>query len=352
MIDDIYEAGALPAKWPETLDRLSRFTGATAGMMLAETLDGLHGYESQGLGVHRQDYIDEGWAQDTVRIDWLKADRYPGFRTDLDFVTQEELARIPLYAEFLIPRGLDAGAATLISGIDDDQILVSIEAFSDHDAARAALPVLDQLRPHLARAAMLSARLRQSQTQSSVAALELAGITAAMLGESGRVRAANDRFETFAGNYRGPKGGHNIVLDRRITALLDRIRAGEGGGSVPIAASGDTAIAHLLPVRGAARDIFAGCIALLIITEPGAVPRPDQALIRLLYDLTPAEARVAAAIAEGLGVAGVATREGIAIGTVRAHLKAIYAKTGTHGQTGLALAITRLQPSISAPRRV
>jgi DNA-binding CsgD family transcriptional regulator len=344
-LDRIYEAAALPEKWAELLGALSASVGAAAGMMLAETADGLHGYESDGLGDHRQAYIEQGWATDTSRIDWLKGERHPGFRTDLDFATVEQLQAIPVYRDFLIPRGISAGAATLIPGLQGDSLLFSLEAFRDHDASRAAIPLLDRLRPHLARAAMLSARLRMVQAQAAVEAFEVAGIAAALLNERGAIRIGNRRFDHFMAGAGAVPRRRATQFDQRLELLLDRMRSGGRGGSLPVGGDHGPAILHLLPIRGAARDIFTGSLALAVVAEQGG-DETDTELVRLLYDLTPAEARVAAGIAEGIGVQAIAARGGMAVGTVRSHLKAIYSKLDVGGQTELALQLWKLRPRV------
>ena len=66
---------------------------------------------------------------------------------------------------------------------------------------------------------------------------------------------------------------------------------------------------------------------------PGAAP--SQQLLEGLFDLTPAEARVARAIADGDNIEKIAQGSGIARETVRAQLKNIFAKAGTHRQAEL-----------------
>jgi DNA-binding CsgD family transcriptional regulator len=345
-LDSIYEAGAIPGKWEAVLHTLSASAGARAGMMLAETADGLHGYESGGLGEHRRAYIEEGWDKDTSRIDWLKAAPHPGFRTDLDFATTEQLGAIPVYRDFLTPRGIDAGAATLIPGLQGDRLLFSLEAFADHDAARAAVPRLDRLRPHLARAAMLSARLRLIQAEAAVEAFGIAGIAAALLTDRGTIRAANGRFETLlARPARSPASIRTIGPDPRLAAIFDRVRSGGRGGSVPLDAGRRPAILHVLPIRGEARDVFTGCVAIAVVAEQGR-DETDIDLIRLLYDLTPTEAQVAALIGEGLTVQAIGVEGRMAVGTVRTHLKAIYSKLEVAGRTELALRLWKLRPRV------
>jgi DNA-binding CsgD family transcriptional regulator len=65
--------------------------------------------------------------------------------------------------------------------------------------------------------------------------------------------------------------------------------------------------------------------------------RRDGRLRRLERDfrLTAAEARLALHIADGGDLAGYAEAQGVALGTARTHLKAVFAKTGVHRQAEL-----------------
>lgn len=54
-----------------------------------------------------------------------------------------------------------------------------------------------------------------------------------------------------------------------------------------------------------------------------------------LFRLTAAEARLAEGMAEGLDLAAYAMRANISKATARAHLKAVFAKTGVRRQTEL-----------------
>jgi len=351
LIDLAYEAGVMPSKWPDFLRLLSENFGSRAAMLLALTDEGLHGLESGTFDHHRENYNAQGWDKDTTRFDWLAAEDYPGFRTDLDFASREQLAEIPVYAEFLIPRGLDAGAATLVPGAGGDRMLLSLEAFGDHGQARAAIARLDRLRPHLARSAMLSAQMRLEQARAAVAALGLIGAGAAMISGSGRVRAMNERFENMAFATTG--GDDQLRLldrgnDQRLRQILARVSGGGAGASLAAHADTQAIVLHVLPVRGVARDLFTDCAAILVASTPGVSAAADESLIRHLYDLTPAEARVAAAIGRGNKVDRIASDGGITVGTVRNHLKAVFLKAGVSSQTELALLLANFAKPVLA----
>jgi DNA-binding CsgD family transcriptional regulator len=108
------------------------------------------------------------------------------------------------------------------------------------------------------------------------------------------------------------------------------------GRSIPLAGRGRAPmVVHLLPLRREARDIFSGAFCLLFVTSVVARKAPQPTLLEVLFDLTPAEAKVASLIANGRPVAAIAQRQGVAENTVRIHLKSIFAKTGVHRQAEL-----------------
>jgi DNA-binding CsgD family transcriptional regulator len=73
-------------------------------------------------------------------------------------------------------------------------------------------------------------------------------------------------------------------------------------------------------------------VVLLGSTYPRA---PLEEGLRTLYQLTPAEARVACALALDKSPGGIAEQFGISMSTVRTHLKVIRSKLGASSQTDL-----------------
>jgi len=100
--------------------------------------------------------------------------------------------------------------------------------------------------------------------------------------------------------------------------------------SFPLRDTDDRAsmVAHLIPVRRSAHDIFTGSYALLVLTPVAAAPAPPVELMRSLFDLTPSEARVARGLAVGETLEEIASGGGVAISTVRSQLRQVLEKTG------------------------
>jgi DNA-binding CsgD family transcriptional regulator len=254
----------------------------------------------------------------------------------------------------LTPRGLGWRIATAIPMPSGEMIAFEFHRAADSGPADPkTVKQLDALRPHLSRASLLSGRLALEQARSAAMALELIGLPAAVLGSAGRPLAVNPLFERLM---------PQVVRDRRERLHLENAAAdglfaaalsthasfGEGRTthSIPMPATRTepAMILHIVPVRGAALDVFSGAKCILVVTPvvPKAVPSAEA--IQGLFDLTPAEARVARAVAEGSGLATMAAKFRVSRETVRSQVRSVLAKTGLSKRSDLAsmLAGTRL----------
>jgi DNA-binding CsgD family transcriptional regulator len=216
---------------------------------------------------------------------------------------------------------------------------------------------LDLLRPHLARAALMSARIAFERAQGAVAALEMVGIPAAVLGPRGAAIATNGALEALTPGVVQSRptrlGFASSRADLMLTAALEAAEAGLHVGparSIPIpAAEGAPAmVAHILPIRASAREVFTGAAAVLLLTPVTLRELPEAAVIQGLFDLTPAEAKIARALGGGMTIGQIATTTGASAATVRNQVQAVFGKTGMHRQADLVGLLQGLSPGASA----
>jgi DNA-binding CsgD family transcriptional regulator len=73
----------------------------------------------------------------------------------------------------------------------------------------------------------------------------------------------------------------------------------------------------------------------MLISDPAQPPKQSVRALSALYNLTPAEARIAVALVSGETPDEIAERSGVKIATVRSQLASVYAKTGTRRQSEL-----------------
>jgi DNA-binding CsgD family transcriptional regulator len=126
------------------------------------------------------------------------------------------------------------------------------------------------------------------------------------------------------------------------------VAGGTGVRSFPVRDTGAEAmmVAHVIPIRLSARDIFVRCAAALVLTSVGFPQAPPVELVQSLFDLTPAEARVARGLASGKTVEDIATDGGTSANTIRTHVRGVLQKTGCNRQVDIVALLT----TISATR--
>ena len=266
--------------------------------------------------------------------------------TDLDVFRPDEIEQQKVYQEFWFPRGYGWGVATVIPVPSGDTLIYHAERKrSDGPVPRELVDALDRLRPHLARAALLSARLDLQSAQAMTKALAVLGLPAAVLNGAGRLIASNDLFAPLVPGIAQDRSARltlaDASADRLFAEALARIEAGlidaASVSSLPIPAQGQwpPMIVHVLPVSGVAKDVFALARAIVVVTP--VVPRdvPAAKVIQGLFDLTPGEAKLAALIGSGEQPRETAVKLGIAEETARSVLKRVFSKTGVRRQAEL-----------------
>jgi DNA-binding CsgD family transcriptional regulator len=109
-------------------------------------------------------------------------------------------------------------------------------------------------------------------------------------------------------------------------------------------------VAHVIPVRLSARDVFLRCAAVLAITPVSAPQAPPVELVQSLFDLTPAEARVARSLAAGKSVEAIASDSGVSLNTVRTQVRGVFDKTGCNRQVDVVALLAGIaQPRTAKP---
>jgi DNA-binding CsgD family transcriptional regulator len=101
-------------------------------------------------------------------------------------------------------------------------------------------------------------------------------------------------------------------------------------------------VAHVVPIRLSARDIFVRCAAALVLTPVTLPQAPPVELVQSLFDLTPTEASVARSLASGETVEAIASARGVSQNTIRAHIRGVLEKTGCNRQVDVVALLTAI----------
>jgi DNA-binding CsgD family transcriptional regulator len=129
------------------------------------------------------------------------------------------------------------------------------------------------------------------------------------------------------------------AAQQQLAAVLATVASGRAASGVVRAPRRCAGPAYTLTVaRPGALGAAAGGDApgiLALIHAPDDAPAVPTATLRAHLGLTAREAEIVCSLVAGIRLVGFAARAGISVNTAKFHLRAIYAKTGTHTQAGL-----------------
>lgn len=351
LVEEIYEAAIVPERWKSVLDKLAKLADAEGALLFAAAPGQPRWLSSDSIRSRIEAWVNSPFYLNNPRGERLVPLKEPRFLTDLDAFTPEELEREPYYTNFLRPHGLGWCVGTSVHSPAGDTLVVSIEkAHEKGPVPRKVAEQLDHLRPHIARAALLSARVGLERARATVESLKMIGLPAAVLAHGGKVLTANEALLGYGPDIRIGAGAQLEFAHPAAQSLFASVSEGRSahslGGSIPVrrTLTREAFVVHVLPMRGSGRDVFSGAELLLYVTPVIQQPGPPPEILQALFDLSPAEARVAAMIAEGSSVDATAQALSVKPNTIRMQLKAIFSKTGTSRQAEL-VSLLRLPPS-------
>ena len=344
ILDHVYEAAVFPELWPQVLEKVCGVCDAQAGGLIFVGPNRLPvGMMTERYRATYEAFATHGGTYRNIRMERAVMRGHPGFLRDVDLCSLEEIEADPIYRDFLRPFGLGWTIGTAVVQPEGRLFVFDFGRESDLGPfTDASLPSLDALRPHLARSALLSARLARESAEATTRTLADLGLPAAVLGRDGSILAANADFDAFRARLdrdeiaraRGPF--HFDQLMYRSSFGLD---PEEGGTTrslpLPTREGAPRHVVHLVPIRRSARDIFVGATTIAVIVEVAPTPVPSADLIGSLFDLTPAETRVVRAVAGGATLKDHAAAAGLSVETVRSQLKVAMGKVGVDRQVDL-----------------
>jgi DNA-binding CsgD family transcriptional regulator/PAS domain-containing protein len=282
-----------------------------------------------------------------------RRDRRIGVIPGEELVSRADLLKSELFNEVLVR--YDLAHMTLMSCECSEEEAVSkfpLWSSPKHGPMDgASIHLLETLIPHVQTALLLRSKIAVSDTANlfSETALDAMSLAAFLVNGKGRIRHMN---QLAAGYLQGTEGlrshhGRLAATDPHEDGQLQFLIAGATGEKNDLVSLPGGAMKIVRPLARTSlqvavvpaperyRPAESGSCALVFVSDPSSRPRPRAALMRALYGLTPAEARLADLLLEGLEVREAAERVGTTLETARFHLKRVLAKTGCRRQTEL-----------------
>ncbi len=352
-VDRCYEAILQPKGWTGALDHLSSALGGSGCNFLAHdrachTVAYMH---STHMGHWNELWsLNMDWASDQCSARGAPRVRQ-GARSLLqtDLFSHDEIRYSRFHQEIAGPSGCRHWASASFM-VDGDAWCMPV--YRHQPFARDDTREFIEVSRHLERIIRMSRAVVEARDRTELAALDRFGRAAMLVDRDGRVTRTNSVAEALMSPDFRLCRGRLLAADPRsqdqIGALLHAIQTTPPDMflQAPMALVSRDGQAWLtidvLPMTGRDDESFIGARAILVISDLTEVRAKTGADLQSLFGLTPAEARLAAALCGGKSVNQTALEFGVGTSTLRSHLKNIFAKTGTARQAELVAVLARI----------
>lgn len=340
----IYGSCTDMSRWSPVLDELCAQTGAVSAVLQALHLDG---ERATTVWMAHDSYIDMDAYQATIADAGnprLEAKRFMKVATDGTVVEDDGLfepEEQPLRGRFtqqLLSLGLGRFVGGLVPLGDGQYVTLALHRRpgDSGDFSSRALDRLTGLMPHLAQAVSLSQSVALNRSASALLHGHLENWPCAMVvcDVQGNVNWLNRRA-TLALH----SGGELRFQDRQLRALpgraqqrFERALKMAAESQAATFAAFDTCSDRL---HMAVQPLDTEGLLLVTLTRDDVPGRIPVEALKVLFELTDAEARLASALVAGSTVEQYAQLRGVTVGTARYQLNQVLLKTGAHRQADL-----------------
>lgn len=349
LVDSIYKTTTDPDSWPEFLQQLTRVFG---GRAVIYRYSPRNRESSQVACVADYGPYTEAYQSYYHKKNVWITDEAPTSNAFIvpseAVVPEQELIKTEFYAEYLRPQDLRHGLSCHLVAANDDIFRLGlirskrIGPFEDPE-----LKLIARLRPHLQRAIDVSQQLEgvRLQRAAGLEALDRLQAAALIVDNMGRIQCSNAAAEEVLDCNSALLVAHGrLRADANVRGAIafatgcGRFETGREARVVPVfcRASGRSFSVAVSPIdQGTAPTFGCGPLALVLITRQDASVSLSEAQLRAAYALTPAEARLAAALCAGESLSAYAARTDISLTTAKWHLRSLFQKTGERRQVDL-----------------
>jgi DNA-binding CsgD family transcriptional regulator len=277
-----------------------------------------------------------------------------------DFVSPAALERNAAYRDFLSQTSSDEVLGLDVREADGLELRLRLTRAANQPPFEPAdFQRLERLVPYLRVALRLFDRLATGETERGIYASAVAqmAVGVVILDRRGKVIRLNTRASEILAERDGIKlRDAAILLDDNDLArqLHARVTQSDDAALLTLRIERPSGLGDLLLIAGSANApdyvvAGGGPATVLFLNDPVRSPRVSPDALRDLLGLTQSEAGIAADIAGGLSLADVAAHHGISPNTVRAHLRAIFNKTGVKRQSQLVHLVHHSLPGLTRP---
>ena len=347
LIAGIYAAAAGRQPWEAALELFRVATrGWTVQLLAIDPRSGSIQF-SHSVGSPPEAHLDyvRTYHRIDPRVPLLLGQPGPDWAHCHELIDEAQVAVDPFYQDFLIPHG--GRYVTGCKLVDDEALVVILSVLrgvGQQPIEPDTLRWMDSVRGHFAEAVNNYRHLASLQFERCVGHVILDGLRqpVALVDASRALRYANAAArEALAStrclvNRNGMLGCRHPADDAELTAALQtlalesaapgdtprrrvRLRNADGQGALL------ACLSRLRP--GEVMGMFgAQSLAMILFHDTSQAASPDPLVVAEMFDFTPAEARVAVLLSQGVAADEIARQRQVSIHTVRTQIKSVLAK--------------------------
>jgi len=334
LIGYIYEAALLPDLWPDVLRRISVYTPSALATLYSHDRIARAPTFQRSYGIN-PDYLAqyiERWAASNPINDAM-ASLNPGEVAGLPSVMDyEAFTKSEFFLQWGRPQGYCDAINVMLERTSTRVASLSLIRADEHGMADdATIGRLKLIAPHVLRAVKIGRIFHHEAVQNARLEQMIDTLRGAifMLDESGKFIRLNQDAKSLV------ERGLVLTNFRKKPKLNDRIQTLDHWhkiyDDIAILSTNDgvSHVSHFLPMK------FKSMLITLAVIHSTSVTELTVAKAKTLFSLTPRERDVLFGVLEIGGVPAIAAALDISRETVRAHMKALFRKTGTNRQADL-----------------
>jgi DNA-binding CsgD family transcriptional regulator len=361
LIESLQSAALGERTWADALQELATATGSQSAQLIGRTTDLTVLFNIMTNADPALVRLTEDLQSINPRPPVMKETPVLEAVADRDVIPPEEFQRNTFYAEVLKPWDRPFFCATVVERQDDGFITLGVMRSESAGYIEAEQRrTFRMLASHVRTAIRLTARLQQKGAAVLAGAMEALEIPLFICDRTGRIRTLTRAAEALAvggtglqlknGRLTSARADESRALQDAIEAVLPAYR--EPGRPVLRTV---TLRGNEQPIKPIVLDVFAlparpDALSLASVTPHVLIVACGQrktdarraSILGAVYGLTAAETAIAQRLAAGHSARTIAAQRGVAVGTVRVQIKAIFAKLGVRRQVELTARLHQL----------
>jgi DNA-binding CsgD family transcriptional regulator/PAS domain-containing protein len=355
IIGSIYDASTAPTLWPKVMKEISALVTFTQYQLLVVDLSKSEiAYGAGSMSPEAKESLPDYHSINPLPKRSAHREHTGSILRSTEVWPEEEMVRSAFYNEYMHRH--DMHHLLNLSLFREESLLVPLVLMRPKSTANFGeqeVRLMACLMPHLQRAIKINRAMSGFETEQAIFSniLDRLPQGVVVIGESGRAtfvnRAASlilDQRDGLTLNKQGQleaaDSSETNHLRRSVRTALDP-KSDNGlhrGGAIQITRpSGLRPISALitsLHEQVSLHDLKKPA-ALIFLSDPERHTETTERVLRKLYDLTPAEARLTAILTQGKGVIDACAELEVTSNTARTHLKRVFQKTGARRQSDL-----------------